>query len=612
MTEEVIIDLKLEQDEAAFAKLANLKNSISSIKDQQKQLNEDFKQGKVPIQQYNAESVKLETNLKKTQAAYSGVQRGITGLKNPFDKLNESIKEQAKQVNVAGVSLSTFANPVTATVGVLGALFKAYTSSTIGAKDLENASNQLGAALNYATNQLSALVSGGGEGGEGFLSKAAFAFNSAIFGIKNASSAAQFAGLRERLDDLARESVKVQAANQERIKENAEISEKMADSQVSFVEKTKLAAQAVTNLRINEDELLKVKNDELKNLELLLSLDKENEPLQDAIGLKKLEIANIVKDTERAVSRIDKLESNLLDTENKKLEAIKKTNEEQEKKASSAEMERQIKQDQKEEEAETQRILELQQLRQDNQTASFNAWWDEQVRIATEANAEMDAIAVANFEKDKARNIKKVEGIKTLTTDITTILTQGLQGNVATGEQILKGYLIMAARALKTFLITKAVGESLTTWDSILTFGISGAIRGAVIAGLIEAAFAGVESVISGFATGGVVSGTKIKDGKRIQRSNGDNVLITAKKGEVILNERQQRALGGDSTFAKLGVPGFAMGGLVTSPVSSFGADSDMIKRMLREVSRRQVAVVIEDVERLQQTRAQIVEQATL
>jgi len=68
------------------------------------------------------------------------------------------------------------------------------------------------------------------------------------------------------------------------------------------------------------------------------------------------------------------------------------------------------------------------------------------------------------------------------------------------------------------------------------------------------------------FADGGkVLSGQMIgaSDGKPIHRGNGDNLLATVKTGEVILNQRQQAALGGAATFRKIGVPGFASGGLV-------------------------------------------------
>jgi hypothetical protein len=71
--------------------------------------------------------------------------------------------------------------------------------------------------------------------------------------------------------------------------------------------------------------------------------------------------------------------------------------------------------------------------------------------------------------------------------------------------------------------------------------------------------------LVEGFANGGL-SGTRIGAGMGmpIRRSNGDNMLATIKTGEVILNQRQQSALGGSNTFKRIGVPGFANGGMVT------------------------------------------------
>lgn len=71
--------------------------------------------------------------------------------------------------------------------------------------------------------------------------------------------------------------------------------------------------------------------------------------------------------------------------------------------------------------------------------------------------------------------------------------------------------------------------------------------------------------LVEGFANGGL-SGTRIGAGMGmpIRRSNGDNLLATIKTGEVILNQRQQAALGGSNTFKRIGVPGFADGGMVT------------------------------------------------
>ena len=85
--------------------------------------------------------------------------------------------------------------------------------------------------------------------------------------------------------------------------------------------------------------------------------------------------------------------------------------------------------------------------------------------------------------------------------------------------------------------------------------GVAGALEIAAIAGQTMPAFA---------KGGAVLSGQKIgaNHGVPITRSNGDNLLATVKTGEVILNEAQQNALGGAATFARIGVPGFASGGI--------------------------------------------------
>ena len=85
--------------------------------------------------------------------------------------------------------------------------------------------------------------------------------------------------------------------------------------------------------------------------------------------------------------------------------------------------------------------------------------------------------------------------------------------------------------------------------------GVAGALEIAAIAGQTMPAFA---------KGGAVLSGQKIgaNHGVPITRSNGDNLLATVRTGEVILNEAQQNALGGAATFARIGVPGFASGGI--------------------------------------------------
>jgi hypothetical protein len=126
------------------------------------------------------------------------------------------------------------------------------------------------------------------------------------------------------------------------------------------------------------------------------------------------------------------------------------------------------------------------------------------------------------------------------------------------------------------------------------------ALLAGVLGGIEIAAIAG--QPIPEFATGGVVSGKLITsgDGKSITRANGDNLLATVRTGEVILNEAQQNALGGAQTFARIGVPGFANGGVAVasgtiadSNVSNFNQQAQMREFLL---SMPKPVVIVQDI----------------
>lgn len=108
-------------------------------------------------------------------------------------------------------------------------------------------------------------------------------------------------------------------------------------------------------------------------------------------------------------------------------------------------------------------------------------------------------------------------------------------------------------------------------------------------------------------ATGGIITGRRVTDNQNIPtRSNGDNVLATVKRGEVVLNERQQNALGGATTFRSIGVPGFAGGGIVppiTAPAAAMAGSGgggseilELIKATNDRIDRIKVLVVSEEI----------------
>lgn len=136
------------------------------------------------------------------------------------------------------------------------------------------------------------------------------------------------------------------------------------------------------------------------------------------------------------------------------------------------------------------------------------------------------------------------------------VLTKGLDSQKDFYKQSLLMFVEYLEKVMMGYLAE-------TLFKELATKGFGGLITGAVIGGLIKGAFAAAKSQISGFAEGGLVLP---EHGVPIQRDNGDNRLATIKTGEVIMNETQQqrlKAAAGSDIFKKLGIPGFATGGVM-------------------------------------------------
>jgi hypothetical protein len=113
-------------------------------------------------------------------------------------------------------------------------------------------------------------------------------------------------------------------------------------------------------------------------------------------------------------------------------------------------------------------------------------------------------------------------------------------------------------------------------------------------------------------AEGGVVTGQRVNQKQNIPtRSNGDNVLAYVKRGEVVLNQRQQSLLGGSPTFRRLGIKGFAEGGMVppiSPPIQGMSLQGNMNEFLQvmeaktdainNRIDRLQAYVVSEDIAR--------------
>lgn len=355
--ETVILDFQIEQGDA-IAELERTKKVILDLKKEQDALNKAYKAGTITQEEYVSELVRVESVMKKTQATYNTTQKSVTGVKTSMDKLIESNKQLASNVNIAGVNvgqlgqrLTQLATPVGLAVGVVTALGAAYARSANGAEDLEFASTRLSAAFGLLSNDVAKLMGASDKDGEGSLNRMLDFFlkvNPLIgtldrIGLTNiAEDSERIALAGQKLDDLLREEIAIRATVSDRLADNQEKMTIISESQTDINEKAHLAGEIIDNLRLNETELLAVKKKQTEELEE----QKKSATDVKAIDTRILEIAreesNIKKDTQRKVEAINRLTSNLSDAERKRLETIERQNAALEFQRSEAEREKRI------------------------------------------------------------------------------------------------------------------------------------------------------------------------------------------------------------------------------------------------------------------------------
>ena len=172
---------------------------------------------------------------------------------------------------------------------------------------------------------------------------------------------------------------------------------------------------------------------------------------------------------------------------------------------------------------------------------------------------------------------------------------------------------LKAAKAEKKIAIMQSIIQGALAVNRALAvppgppFTIGSAITAGVFAGIQTATI-----IAQPLAEGGIVTGQRVNQKQNIPtRSNGDNVLAYVKRGEVVLNQRQQSLLGGSPTFRRLGIKGFAEGGMVppiNPPIQGMSLQGNMNEFLQvmeaktdainNRIDRLQAYVVSEDIAR--------------
>lgn len=336
--EEVILDLSVDQG-SMIQELERTKKSIIQLKQEQQELTKAYKAGNLTVEEYASESVRLEAILKKQQATYNNTQKSVTGVKTKMDeligsnnKLADSVSKSTENIRIGGVSvaelgtkLTALANPVTATVAIVSALGAAYARSSIGAKDLEFASNQLGFATTILTDRFASLFSSV-EDGEGIMSKISGAIIAKVAGLDVALSAKLASGAREELEQIGRDRLLVEADIQDKLGENAELLTDIANKETKIEDKRAKALQIQDNLADIAKARLELLNREEDQERIIGATTANKEALEQKLNEIQNKRSRVQKEETKQTEKIEKQVNAIISAENQSLEIEKQKN----------------------------------------------------------------------------------------------------------------------------------------------------------------------------------------------------------------------------------------------------------------------------------------------
>ena len=107
---------------------------------------------------------------------------------------------------------------------------------------------------------------------------------------------------------------------------------------------------------------------------------------------------------------------------------------------------------------------------------------------------------------------------------------------------------------------------------------------------------------ISSMANIATISAQQYAEGGKVKlrnipiQKNGDDVLATVKTDEVVLTKEHQKALGGDATFKRIGVPGFANGGIIKPYRSTSIPQQISTVQSIEDILSRQSQIIFDTV----------------
>lgn len=283
-------------------------NSRNALKSRVSQLTREYDNLNVKTAEGAKRADELQKELSQLNAEITKSSKSAGLFKDQIGNYPEAFGEAAKSINVAGVSigdvgtkLASFVNPATAVVGVVGALSAVYLNSAAGARDLEQAQNQLSAATTLASNSfgsfIDTLTGGSGTGEDGILSTIISAIIAKV-DFATAATARLAAQSKRSLQELEVQQLEAQRIAKDALADAEELRRQRDDDQNDLETRLIFANEVFQFIDKREAALVQVQQDRLKQLNTLLAIDKTNLELQKQVKQTEFEIADIQEDSE--------------------------------------------------------------------------------------------------------------------------------------------------------------------------------------------------------------------------------------------------------------------------------------------------------------------------
>lgn len=322
MAQEETILLHFDIDEQpAVNSIKDLRTANSQLRAERDKVNISTKEGQELVQKLN---VTIDKNNKLIKDNSSALEKQRQNVGN----YSKSIEEAAGNLNIMGTNvgalstkLASFANPATAAVGIVTALGAAYARSSIGAKDLEFASNQLGFAVDILTDKFAGLFSSV-EDGEGILSKVVDGFLFQIGGAGLSVMTNLAANAREELEQIERDRIRIQAEINEKQGDNLELLTEISNTETSIADKQAKRQLIEENIHAIALAKLELLNRQEVQEKIIGAATANKENLEKKLNEIQAQRTQAQKEETKGVEKLNKLLNSAVNAEQKRLQAI--------------------------------------------------------------------------------------------------------------------------------------------------------------------------------------------------------------------------------------------------------------------------------------------------